>query len=186
MNDIYRAAERLQCVLNEIGWSYCIIGGLAVQYWSEPRLTGDVDACVFTGIEGDERLIEDLLNSFGPRIPDAADFARRARVLLLRIGDIGCDVSLGALTFEEEMISRAKLIEVSPEIRLRLCTAEDLLVMKGFAGRTKDWLDAEGILIRQGADLDLAYVRSWLKDLCEARETYENLTMMDRLIEKYR
>jgi hypothetical protein len=33
-------------------------------------------------------------------------------------------------------------------------TAEDLIALKAFADRPKDWLDIDGILIRQYATLD--------------------------------
>ena len=36
----------------EQGWRFCIIGGLALQRWGEPRLTRDVDIEVFTGFAG--------------------------------------------------------------------------------------------------------------------------------------
>ena len=32
------------------GWRFCFIGGLAVQKWSEPRVTDDVDLTLFTGL----------------------------------------------------------------------------------------------------------------------------------------
>lgn len=44
----------------------------------------------------------------------------------------------------------------------RTRSAEDLIVLKAFADRPKDWLDIEGILIGQAAQLDWPYVRAQL------------------------
>jgi hypothetical protein len=52
---------------------------------------------------------------------------------------------------------------------IRTCTAEDLIVMKAFAVRAKDWLDIEGIIIRQTGKLDWSYIGSQLKPLAELK-----------------
>ncbi|MDB6004806.1 MAG: hypothetical protein JWR15_1793, partial [Prosthecobacter sp.] len=87
---------------------------------------------------------------------------------------IGIDVALGALPFEEAAVKRAKNIEVYPNIYLRLCTAEDLVVMKAFADRPLDWNDVKGIIIRQGKEnLDWLYVFQHLTPLAELKEQPE-------------
>jgi hypothetical protein len=50
------------------------------------------------------------------------------------------------------------------------CSAEDLIVMKAFAARPKDWLDVEGIIVRQTGGLDWAYVERHLRPLAELKE----------------
>jgi hypothetical protein len=57
-------------------------------------------------------------------------------VLLLRAaGGAGIDVSLGALPFEESVVRRATTASFGPEVELRTCSAEDLMVVKQFAWR---------------------------------------------------
>jgi hypothetical protein len=52
---------------------------------------------------------------------------------------------------------------------LTICSAEDLLVMKLFAGRETDLRDARSIVVRQGVEtLDLEYVRRRLVELSAA------------------
>jgi hypothetical protein len=46
----------------------------------------------------------------------------------------------------------------------------DLIVLKAFADRPKDWMDIEGVIIRQGATLDWPYVRTQLAPLAELKE----------------
>lgn len=50
-NLLIAAARKLQAVLDELGRPYCIIGGLAVQRWGQPRVTEDVDAMIFMDLE---------------------------------------------------------------------------------------------------------------------------------------
>jgi hypothetical protein len=68
-----------------------------------------------------------------------------------------------------------------PDVPLRTCSAEDLIVLKAFADRAKDWLDIEGILIRQLAELDWAYVRAQLTPLAELKDAPE---LVDKLEQK--
>jgi len=47
--------------------------------------------------------------------------------------------------------------EILDEFPARLddtAAAEDLVVMKSFAGRDQDWIDVRGILLKQGGTLD--------------------------------
>jgi hypothetical protein len=34
-------------------------------------------------------------------------------------------------------------------VPLHTCSAEDLIVLRAFADRSKDWVDIEGVIIRQ-------------------------------------
>jgi hypothetical protein len=77
-------------------------------------------------------------------------------------------------------VSRASLFTYPPDAPLRICSAEDLIVLKAFADRPKDWLDIDGILIRQSASLDWAYVRAQLAPLAELKEAPELVDKLDR------
>jgi hypothetical protein len=181
VNEVIRAAADLQALCLAEGWRYCFIGGLAVLRWGEPRETVDVDLTLLTGFSGEDHFIRVLLNRYQPRIDDAAEFARTRRVVLLRADSgVGLDVALGGLPFEESAVERASLFAFTPEVALRTCSAEDLIVLKVFAARAKDWMDVEGVLVRQGGQLDWAYVRSQLEPLLELKEAPELLTELER------
>jgi hypothetical protein len=55
---------------------------------------------------------------------------------------------------------------------LRTCSAEDLVVFKAFAGRDKDWLDIEGVALRQAGRLQEMLVWKELDPL-ELKESPE-------------
>lgn len=171
MKALIETAAQLQAFLEANKLRFCFIGGLAVQNWSEARLTRDVDLTILAGFKDEERIIDLLLQNYQGRLPNTRTFALENRVLLLRAkSGITLDVSLGGLPFEEKLVERAQLIDFGNNIRLRLCSAEDLLVMKVFAGRPEDWRDVEGILIRQRDKLDMGYVFEQLEPLLEVKE----------------
>lgn len=183
MNVLIKLAMSIQEICEKRHWPFCIIGGVAVQHWGEPRFTKDVDLTVLTGFGGEEVIVDGLLEHFEPRIPDARDFSLKSRVLLIcdPVG-IGIDVALGALPFEEAAVKRAKKIEVYAGVHLRLCTAEDLIVMKAFADRPLDWNDVKGIIIRQGNEkLDWSYVFQHLTPLAELKEQPDIVTRLRKM-----
>lgn len=177
MIELVRAAAELQTLCETEGWRFCFIGGLAVQRWGEPRETVDVDLTVLTGFGGEEPFIERLLREYAGRVGDPAEFARENRVLLLRApSGVGIDIALGALPFEESVVSRSSLFSFAGAASLRTCSAEDLIVLKAFASRARDWIDVEGIIVRQSGKLDWTYIDQQLRPLAELKEAPEILS----------
>ena len=183
MKDLVALASELQSFLEMQKWRYCFIGGLAVQHWGEPRLTRDLDLTVLTGFGGEVAYIDTLLSAYSPRIEGAREFALQNRVLLLKSNEgIGLDISLGALPFEEKCVRRAQGIEMLPNVRIRLCSAEDLIILKAFASRDRDWGDVRGILVRQGTDrLDWKYILDELQVLADLKEEPEIIARLSKL-----
>jgi len=182
MIDLFETARQLQVFCDGQGWRACFIGGLAVQRWGEPRVTLDVDLTVLAGFGGEGRFIDALLAAYPARIHDAREFANHHRVVLLRTPDgVGIDVSLGALAFEERVISRASLFSFGPGLDIRTCSAEDLIVLKLFASRPLDIRDAEGVAVRQKDRLDWRYIMDQLLPLAEIKDEPAILSTLARL-----
>jgi hypothetical protein len=175
MNELSQLAAELGDFCDKRGWRSCVIGGFAVQHWGEPRMTMDVDLSLLTGFGEEEDFVDEFLRHYDGRLPDARNFALQNRVLLLRHSSgVGIDIALAALPFEESAVGRSVIIEVEPSCFVRLCTAEDLIVMKAFADRVIDWHDVRGIIVRQGlGNLDWNYINKQLAPLCEAKEQPE-------------
>lgn len=182
MTKIFQTALELQIFCERQGWKFCLIGGVAVQRWSQARVTRDVDLTLLTGFGREGPFIEALLAHYTPRASNAAEFALRSRVLLLTAPNgVGVDVSLGALPFEQLAIERASSYEFEPGCVLRTCSAEDLMVMKLFASRAIDIRDAEGIAVRHEKTLDWRYVKEQLRPLAELKEEPEIMQQFARL-----
>jgi hypothetical protein len=181
MTRLVQIARELQQFLDAKSWSNCLIGGIAVQRWGEPRLTEDVDLTLLTGFGGEEPYVDALLELYPARVQSPREFALAHRVVLLKTEDgVGIDIALGGLPFEKNLIARATEFEFVSGERLRTCSAEDLLVMKAVAGRDQDWMDIKGVLIRQGGKLDWRVVFSELRPLCELKEAPEIIPRLER------
>jgi len=57
-------------------------------------------------------------------------------------------------------------------------------VLKSFANRTKDWLDVEGILLRQEGRLDVPLIWRELNPLIDLKEEPEIRTRLKRLLDR--
>jgi len=171
VNPIFAAALEVQGACVARAWRFCFIGAVAVLRWGEPRLTQDVDLTVVTGFGGEAVFVDELLRQFRGRLSDARDFALRHRVLLVEAGSgVPVDVALGAMPFEERAVARASDFAIGPDAALRTCSAEDLVVLKAFSGRTKDWLDIEGVAVRQRGRLDEGLIWRELEPLLELKD----------------
>lgn len=184
LTPVLAAAAELVGFCRTNDWACCLIGGLAVQRWGEPRFTRDADLTLLTGFGGEERYVRLLLGHFSSRVADGMDFALRARVALLRSSQgVDLDVALGALPFEERSIERSSVHEFAPGCILPTCSAEDLIVHKAFAGRERDWADVRGIIARQGSALNLELVRSELKPLLAAKDDTDSLARLESMFD---
>jgi hypothetical protein len=186
VNPILETALEVQRFCLSRQWRFSFIGAIAVQRWGEPRLTQDVDLTVLSGFGPEAEFVDALLAVYRGRMPDAREFALQRRVVLLEaISGVPIDVSLGGVPFEERVIERSSPWDVGGAEPLATCSAEDLVVLKVFAGRDKDWLDVEGVVTRQGAALNTALVLRELAPLLDLKEDVRALprlrTILDRV-----
>lgn len=182
MQDLIEAAREVQDALETTGLPFCFIGGLAVLHWGEPRLTRDLDLTVLAGWGQEENVVDTILAVLHPRIEGARSFALENRVMLLKSsGGIPIDLALGALPFEESATTRASNVSFV-KIPLRICTAEDLVVMKAFANRPRDWSDIQGIVLRQAGKLDTAYIMEQLPPLTAAKQGEPILSRLEDVL----
>jgi hypothetical protein len=164
------------------GVPFALIGGLAVALRGYPRMTEDVDAVAMVP---DDRLPQFMAAGaafgFQPRIADAVEYARRARVLLCRFEEtsIGVDISLGALLFEQEMIERANEVDLGGTL-VPVPTTEDL-IMKVFSRRDRDRADAAALL-RLHPDLDLRRIRHWIAAFAELLDSPDMVHDLEALL----
>jgi hypothetical protein len=181
MNGVLSAACDLADYLAAREWPHCFIGGIAVLRWGEARFTADADVTLFTGYSGEPHFVDTLLSAFRSRLPNAKAFAIENRVLLIQHENgTQLDIVLAALPFESRTVQRASNFELLPARMIRTCSAEDLVVHKVFAGRAKDWLDVEGIIIRNRS-LDWGLIELELSPLLEIRDDNESMPRLHKL-----
>lgn len=178
MNALLQAAVEIQQFLKNAGESFCLIGGVALQRWGEPRFTRDVDLTLLCPYGAEAVPVKRLAAAFSARIPDAQAFAQQHRVLLLRsTAGIPIDIALGAIPFEERCVARATEFDFGGA-RLLTCSAEDLVVLKAFAARDRDWADIESIVERQSRQLDWPLIFDEFAPLAALREESQAMTRL--------
>lgn len=164
---------------------YATIGGVGVSLIAGARATQDVDAVLWLDTSELESFVQSgTLHGFIGRISDAAEFARRNRVLLLQHQPTGInvDLSCGELPFEEEMIARAKELVIG-SVRIKVASPEDLIITKAVAHRPRDIADIEAILNIQ-TNLDFERIRFWVSQFAEALEMPELMEDLEKLLSR--
>jgi len=160
-----------------------IIGGVAASILGRPRVTRDVDALVLL----DEKDWGEFLSAgkeFGlvARVTDPLDFARKAKVLLVRHepSRIDVDVTFATLPFEKEAISNGVWVDLRG-VRLPLPTAEDLIIMKAVAHRPRDLADIESIMDAH-QKLNLRKIRRWVREFSTVGEMPEIFNDLEKIV----
>lgn len=87
VGSVLLAAVTAQEACEKLGLAFCVIGGVALQRWGEPRFTADADISVLIEPGQERRVAEALLRELPARIDDAIGFATRTRVVLARSAD---------------------------------------------------------------------------------------------------
>ena len=181
MNPQLKTIREVHEFLTREGIPYALIGGIALQWWGEPRFTRDVDVTILVNLGEEEKVIKKILSVFSARIPDAMEFALRNRICLIRgKEDYEVDISLGIPGYEEEVMRRAVECKLEKGHIVKICSAEDLIIHKTVAGRPRDLADIESVIMRQGKKLDAVYLRKWLKEFSDVLEMPEILERFER------
>lgn len=167
--------------LNEHSYRYAIIGGIAMSQWGVVRATYDVDIKVLVPNYNYSAVRTALQVAFPQRARQQAP--QNPLIVAVTIGDVITDFLLALPGYEELIIERAVLRSLDGWSAW-ICSAEDLIVQKVVAGRDKDWLDVEALLIEQRDRLDQAYIGNWLSQFVEALDKPEMLTRYQRLLTK--
>ena len=184
---LIEAAVEVQSVLSAGGIRSCVIGGLAVQRWGEPRATQDVDFSVLAPIGEEQRPLDLLLGAFTPRRADARAFAIANRVLLIQsTNGVAADIGLAGSPFEVEVLDRSSAWDVAHDVVIVTCSAEDLVIYKLVAGRARDVADIEGIVRRHGAGLDVDRIRRYGALFAELKEEPDLLRAFELSLQRVR
>jgi hypothetical protein len=164
---------------------HTFIGGFAVTFLGDARVTQDIDAVVVLNEEHlDEFLSLGEQYGFAGRESGTLEFALQYRVLKLvhLPSGVRFDLSLAGTDFELQAIDNAAMFEVSG-VSFPLPRPSDLVVMKAFAGRPRDVRDIEGLLDRN-PDIELPVVRAWLVGLASLLDDDRAVRDFDEMVRR--
>jgi len=148
--DVLRDLGRM---LDAAGVDWYLFGAQAAILRGLQRSTADVDVTVIPGSVRTEELVNKLSGGFSLKVEDRDGFVAQTRVLpLVHLATrMPVDLVLGGPGIEEHFLSRCERLTINGQV-VRVPLAEDLVLMKLVAGRSKD-LDDAAALVRAGADL---------------------------------
>jgi len=179
-------------ILSSIGVSlkkrdipYMIIGGQAVLLYGEPRLTRDIDITLGVNVDHLDELLAVVQElALKPLPKDLKSFVRQTMVLpaLDETTGIRVDFIFSATPYETEAIKRAKKIKIMDR-EVNFASPEDLIIHKIFAGRPRDIEDVRTVLLKN-PDIDVRYVRKWLKEFDLFSEKKEFLKTFEEVIKE--
>lgn len=162
---IKRVAEALQ----DKKLPYMIIGGQAVLYYGEPRLTKDIDITLGVGPEALEEVVEVTKKlNLKILIKDVDDFVKNTMVLPAEDPSTGIrvDFIFSHSLYEKQAIERAKEVkfDCTP---VKIASLEDVVIHKFVAGRPRDLEDVKNLLLKN-PEYDRQYIIEWLKKFGES------------------
>lgn len=175
--------KKIIAFLDENNVPFAVIGGIANAERGRPRATEDADLKILIRDKTISEFRKLAEERFTPHRRPWLGKAESALIVSVE-PEPGMVVDMLAAVFpyEERAIQRAEIIKVDG-VPLPICTAEDLIIHKAISNRSQDWIDIEGVLIRQRGKLDLSYIRNWLTQFAEALENPEILTRFNHLYE---
>lgn len=175
------AVRKVVDFLTAHGYRYAIIGGIALSQWGIVRATFDADIKVLVPNYDYATARAELRAAFPqPARPEGPENPLIVDVL---VEGVTVDLLLALPGYEELIIQRAIQRDLGGW-SVQICSAEDLIIQKVVAGREKDWLDVEALLIEQRGHLDEAYIQEWLSQFTEALENPEILARYQQVLSK--
>jgi len=166
-DDLLGQARRLAEVLSSRGIAHAFIGGLAMNAWSIPVPTYDIDVCAELDPEDVPDLIAELdRKGFVPPATAWIESIGSARFQEFTVhwpfqdGLRAADIFLATDAFQRNALARRRRVELEEGFQTDVVTPEDLLLYKLVAYRNKDRAAIERLLAVQSA-LEWEHVRKW-------------------------
>lgn len=172
MSELERTLFVLTELLEQAGYAYAVMGGLAVRVHSIPRPTHDVDLTISIDRSKLPALFSSL-EHLGHTIPES--YRRgwvdkvsglpliKVRTYVNQSTGVDIDIFLAETSFQRAYLARRIEVTVNDK-KLWVVTPEDLILLKLLASRPRDILDVADILFTQG-QLDEKYMRHWAGEL---------------------
>jgi hypothetical protein len=137
---------------------YAVIGGVAVINYDYQRTTKDIDVTVLCRLEELKNVHDQFIQSYIPLQDDSLNFFQKNFLLTVKdkITDIKIDIAAGLTIFDDKIVKRRVRTKLG-KAEFYICTLEDLIIYKLFAGRLQDLSDVENLL-EKNKDIDQPYL----------------------------
>jgi hypothetical protein len=158
MADLLEGLATTAAALEQHGVSYALIGGMAAGYRSQPRFTKDLDFL----LRVPQLILPGLLETLeqqGYQIDEVAAIREwtQHHMVVLSYRGIRVDWLSAVIPAYQHILDRATE-ETWLGHRIRVASAEGLILMKLLAARTQDWLDIENLIAANRDSLDVDWI----------------------------
>jgi hypothetical protein len=187
LSALVEVVHRLEDVFDRLGLERSYGGAIAYNYYGPPRLTMDVDVLVLVPDLRAPALVEELQKAgclhgdVSPRPVELrevlADLRGKTHLAVFRLRDVRIEIFTPWHPFHRRVLDRSPERELAGR-RIRVHSAEDLIVFKKIFDRPKDITDIRAMLLAQRGRLDLDRIRSDARDLLGD----ESLAELERLL----
>lgn len=144
---------------------YAIGGAIALNYYTEPRATVDVDVNVFVSTDRWSE-VKAALREIGVDVAADEDALTRDGQVRLWWDRNAVDVFFSYDPFHDDMAGATRRVPFG-KARIPILGPEHLIVCKALFDRPKDWLDIEAAVAFVDP-LDLDAIRSWLARMVDS------------------
>lgn len=132
---------------------FVVVGGFAGTLWGSPSITVDLDICYARNPRNYEALVA-ALRQLGATLrgaPDGIPFQLDARSIKMgdsftfqtTAGDFDCLGTPSGTNGYADLRTNAKTFDLAPDLRVDVCSLDDLIRMKRAAARRKDLIAVE-------------------------------------------
>jgi predicted nucleotidyltransferase len=178
-----RLLKKIALQVKKSSIPYMVIGGQAVLFYGEPRLTRDIDITMGIGVDGLGR-VKKIIRIIGLKslVEKEKEFVEQNMVLptIDEKSGIRVDFIFSFSPYGRQAIERAKDVQLGRSF-VRFASLEDLVIHKAIAGRARDLEDVKSILLKN-PKYDSVYIEKWLKEF--DRSLGEKFLKVFRNIEK--
>jgi hypothetical protein len=166
--------RQVGAMLEELGIEWVLGGSLASSLYGEPRSTVDVDVAVLIPPDGIDRLIDRAKRDFYVPEASARDAAVNHSAFNMLDTEHGLKVDifvLGDRILDRQQLARRVRTAIAPDETAWVTAPEDQVLRKldwyriGGGSSERQWRDVLGLLLVQGAALDLAYLEETAREV---------------------
>ncbi len=167
---ITKALKKIVNHLDENQIPYMIFGGIANSIHGNPRQTFDIDIKVQINMIDSLPNFVKKLSKIAKILPEKPiEFINETNVLPAEIDNVKIDIVFAGIEFEFKAIQNSKFYEFG-EIKMKVCSIEDLIIQKSVSQRNKDWLDIETMTEINQEKINWKYLLENVKQLSQILE----------------
>jgi hypothetical protein len=152
----------LEVALERADVPHAFGGAHALAYYATPRATADIDLNVFVAAHRTGQVLR-VLQGLGVAADDPKLAVRAERDGQVRVfwGATPIDLFFSYDPLHDSSMERRRTVDFGGD-RIRILSAEDLVIYKVVFDRDKDWRDIAEMAFAAEQPLDMDYLRGWL------------------------